>query len=430
VALATVAANRNDGDPIWLLLVGGPGNLKTELLQTLGKLPEVHPVGNITEAGLLSGTSSSEKDRDATGGLLRQVGDFGILVAKDFGSTLSMRRDKRREVLGALREIYDGEWTRTLGTDGGKTLHWKGKVGLLGGVTSVIDTAHSVMASMGERFTLFRMPELDEEEQARAALAHAATGCEIRQELAGAVAEFFANLPEQTPSCPSPEQEARLIQLASLLAKCRSSVIRDGWRREIELIEAPEAPTRIAIVLGLLRGGLEVIGCEEGEVWKILQKVALDCMPVVRRALLDQMATDPEVRWTVTDLREGVGYPETTTRRHLEDLEAHGVVVRHGDLPPVDLWQLTEWTRSRLAALKEPFGAPPGGAAGPEPEDAASADNATEASPGPVARGVPEKSPAPVSIPEKSPPTLLSIKAQGDISETQANAGHATNRER
>src|SRR5262245_3493406 len=42
------------------------------------------------------------------GGLLRQIGDFGILALKDFGSILSMRPDAKAELLAALRELYDG----------------------------------------------------------------------------------------------------------------------------------------------------------------------------------------------------------------------------------------------------------------------------------------------------------------------------------
>ena len=132
VTLGTVVANRLPGDPVWVLLVGPPGTGKTELVQSLGGPKDVHPVSNITEAGLLSGTGQTERADDATGGLLRKVGKFGIIAVKDFGSILSMRRDARASVLAALREIYDGSWTRVLGTDGGRTLRWTGKVGLIG----------------------------------------------------------------------------------------------------------------------------------------------------------------------------------------------------------------------------------------------------------------------------------------------------------
>jgi len=59
---------------------------------------------------------------EATGGLLRKLGDHGLLVIKDFTSILSMNRDMRAEVLGAVREVHDGRWSRNVGTDGGQTL--------------------------------------------------------------------------------------------------------------------------------------------------------------------------------------------------------------------------------------------------------------------------------------------------------------------
>ena len=37
-----------------------------------------------------------------------------------------MNRDTRAEVLAALREVYDGRWSRNVGTDGGRTLDWTG----------------------------------------------------------------------------------------------------------------------------------------------------------------------------------------------------------------------------------------------------------------------------------------------------------------
>ena len=47
--LGTVAANRRNGDPVWLLEVAPPGGCKTELLRPLKALPEAHYVGTLTE---------------------------------------------------------------------------------------------------------------------------------------------------------------------------------------------------------------------------------------------------------------------------------------------------------------------------------------------------------------------------------------------
>jgi hypothetical protein len=106
--LGTVAANQLPGDPVWLGLVGPPSSAKTELLNSVSPLPNMVPTATVTMAALLSGVPKKQRAASAKGGLLRQIGSFGYLLLKDFGSVLSMRPEAKAEVLGALREIYDG----------------------------------------------------------------------------------------------------------------------------------------------------------------------------------------------------------------------------------------------------------------------------------------------------------------------------------
>ena len=184
IALGTVAANRVPGDPVWLLLTGPSSSGKTEMLQSLMGLPDMYAASTLTEAALLSGTPAKECAQDATGGLLREIDAFGIIVLKDFTSILSMHRNTRQSLLAALREIYDGAWTRRVGVDGARTLEWKGKVGLIGGVTSAIDSAHAVMSSMGQRFALYRLPVTDAHAQAQCAVEKSGDEQKMRAELA------------------------------------------------------------------------------------------------------------------------------------------------------------------------------------------------------------------------------------------------------
>jgi hypothetical protein len=172
VALGTIASNLIDGDPVWLLEVGAPSSGKTEVVGAFARLDYVHQAATLTEAGLLSGSPKREQASDATGGLLRKVGDFGILVAKDFGSVLSMHQAEQAKVLAALREVYDGSWNRDLGADGGRSLRWRGKCGFLGGCTPTIDRAHGVMGALGERFLLYRVNVDDAVAQGRRRVAN------------------------------------------------------------------------------------------------------------------------------------------------------------------------------------------------------------------------------------------------------------------
>jgi hypothetical protein len=127
--LGTVAANLLPGEPTWLGLIAPPSSAKTELINALIGLPFVVSASTLTPAGLLSGTPQRQQARGAKGGLLKQVSNPGILCLKDFTSILTMRPDAKAEILGVLREIYDGHYVRRLGTDGGRELEWKGKLG-------------------------------------------------------------------------------------------------------------------------------------------------------------------------------------------------------------------------------------------------------------------------------------------------------------
>ena len=353
--LGTVAANLMEGDPVWLLLIGPPGGGKTELLQPLRSLAHVHMTSTLTEASLLSATPAKDKARDASGGLLRNIGDFGILLCKDFTSVLAMNRDTRACVLAALREIYDGSWTRHVGVDGGRTLKWQGKLGLIGACTSVIDNHHAVIASMGERFIMFRLPAIDEDKVAGRALEHQGNEPAMRKELERAVGGLFGNKPDLPAPALDPAEKSRIVALATLAVRCRSAVERDGHTREVELIPEAEAPGRLALALSRLLAGVSAIGASRLDAWRVVSKVALDSLPALRLRVIHMLAGAAGTVDTTT-IANRVRYPTQTTRRALEDLTAHGVVRRISRGPgKPDLWRLSDWTVKKCSDAEITF---------------------------------------------------------------------------
>ena len=118
-----------------------------------------HITSTISSEGALLAASKRGKgklSKLSTGGLLRRVGDHGVLIIKDVTSILSMDRNVRAGVLAALREIYDGRWERNVGASGGMTLTWTGRITIIGAVTTAWDVAHGVIAAMGDRFVVIR----------------------------------------------------------------------------------------------------------------------------------------------------------------------------------------------------------------------------------------------------------------------------------
>lgn len=353
-ALGAAAANMLPGEPVWLLLVGSPGSGKSEILQSLRSLPDVHPTATLTEAGLLSASPKRESTSDSTGGMLAKIGAFGILLAKDFGSVLSLHHDSRAQVLAALREVYDGEWNREVGSNGGRSLHWEGKVGLIAGCTEAIDKHSAVMGTMGERFVMLRLPEADAHEQGLKALKHSKRSAEMRAALTASVATLFESQAKEPPEQTESDEE-RLVNLAVLIVKSRSAVERDGYTREIELIPEPEAPARLAIVLSQLLDGLLTIGAAPDTAWHVVETTAFDSIPKLRRKAMSILVTANGSELSTGDIAEMIGYPLRTTERTLDDLVAHGIaqVNRYGS-GKTTTWQISAEAAEKYAAATSP----------------------------------------------------------------------------
>ena len=336
--LGTVAANLLPGDPVWLGVIGPPSSAKTEILNSTSLLPRVVQAATLSVAGLLSGTSKKQYDKDAKGGLLRQLGDFGIIALKDFGSILSMRPDAKAELLAALREIYDGAWTRHLGTDGGRTLAWRGKVGLLFGATSVIDMHYSVIGAMGDRFLLSRLTPVTQGQFGQA-LKHmgAATG-QMRKELAEAVARLFAGRrPEHQPI--SQDEIERIDRVIMLVVRLRGAVERDRSSREIEAVYGAEGTARIGLTLERLLAGLNTLGVNRKAALDIVEAVAMDSVPPIRRRAYEHLQSATEAETPA--IANAIELPTVTARRALEDLAAYQLVDRISQGPgKPDLWKI------------------------------------------------------------------------------------------
>jgi hypothetical protein len=342
--LGAVAANLLPGDPVWLGIIGPPSSAKTEILNSTSDLPYVQQAATLTPAGLLSGTPNRQRAVGAGGGLLHEIGRFGILVLKDFGSILSMRPEAKAEILAALREVYDGQWTRRLGTDGGRVLSWTGKLGLLFAATNVLDAHHSVIGSMGDRFLICRLVP-DDAKQFGRALAHvgAKTG-QMRKELAEAVASLLAG--RKTEARPIADDEVEQInKTIRLVVRLRGPIERDRYSREVEAIYGAEGTARLGLALERLLAGLDTLGVERAMALKIIKAVALDSAPQLRRHAYELLCRAKDLvgdfqSLSTSEVAEGLRLPTVTVRRVLEDLDAYGLVkrIRQGPGNP-DLWR-------------------------------------------------------------------------------------------
>lgn len=321
--LAVAAAEQLGGDPAWLLVISGSGNAKTETVAALGGAGAFITSTISSEGALLSATAKKERATGATGGLLRKIGARGVLVIKDFTSILSMNRDMRATVLAAMREVYDGKWERNVGTDGGLSLTWEGRLVLIGAVTTAYDTHHAVVAAMGDRFALVRMDSSTGRLAAgRRALGNVTEEPRMRAELAEAVGTLLRSIEPERAELRDPDVDT-LLAVADLVTYARTSVERDHQGNVIDA-HAPEMPTRFAKMLGQVVRGALAIGATRDHALAVAVRVAGDSMPPLRLAILADLLDHPGSR--TSEVQKRLQRPRSTIDRELQALHVLGLL--------------------------------------------------------------------------------------------------------
>lgn len=324
ILLATVIANKLKGDPVWLLIVCASGGSKTELLRGLNKIPNIYALSDLTPQTFLSGMKGDNAS------LLSRIDPYDtIMIMKDFTTVLTMHRDKRQEILGQLREIYDGYIKKAFGT--GETKEWTGKLGFIAGVTTVIDRYQTVNQVLGERFIQYHLVHEDALTLARRSMSNTGDEVQMREEIQNVFADFMAGvvIPEKNPDV-SEKVKNKVIHLATFCVRARSGVFREGYSREIEFVPDPELPTRFTKELMKLASALSLVDRRtDDQNYELIFKVGMDSIPQLRRLIISMMRFDEE--YETSKVSNAVGYPMTSTRRALEELQALALVKRRRD---------------------------------------------------------------------------------------------------
>ena len=354
IALATIVANKAEGDPVWLLLVGAPSTGKSEILRALFGCEGVHPLGGFTANTFASGFEKVKV------GLLETLPSEITLIVKDFGTLLSMRHEDKALILQQLREIYDGEYKKEYGN--GKVVHWKGRMGLLGAVTTNIENYHSVIGELGNRYIFYRCEPNATHRQDIATLALNDEGAEsqMRTEIATAFKKVLDNtLQAKLVTIPN-EIKQGLARLADLTSRLRSPVSRNPYDKTVNYQPDIEGPARLAKAFAKLGKGLSALRgrlvMTSGE-YEVIKRVAMDTVSKRRITIVHYLA-DKDWRRT-KEIASDLAMPQTTTTLELEDLSMIGVLDREPDLKESEeltqntpyKWQLNQNCRILIGQL-------------------------------------------------------------------------------
>ncbi len=331
----TIQANKLEGDPVWLFLVAPPGGSKSELIMSLSSHPMIESTTSLTPHSLVSGASWND-GRDPS---LIPLLNNRILAIKDFTTILTMNQGNRDEVLGILRDAYDGKTEKIFGT--GIKRSYTSKFGIIAGVTNKIEAFGVIHQSLGERFIKVRIAgdrsAITEEEKIRKAISNINSENKMRRELQDAAARAIARpLPKRLPRIPE-SVTTRIVALSQYSAALRGVVDRDRFNGQVQYKPMIEVGTRLAkqymkTCIGIsIHDGLDEV---TEEIYGVVRQTALDTTPDRNEEILKQLwkATrrHKDDSLSTKQVSEKTHLPQATVFRVLEDLKLLRVVRRHG----------------------------------------------------------------------------------------------------
>lgn len=325
VFFGVIFANRLASKPVWLYLVGPASSGKTDLIQAVDGHSTINAQSKITQHTLISGWKNAGKRKTEECSLLPKL-NGKILTIKDFTSMLTMKHETLHDILGVLRDAYDGKVTHTFGT--GETKSFVTKFGVIAAVTNVIDKHKGVLADLGERFLTFRMPDLTEREVHARQMKAATTKNDFEKEKA--ISEAAHMMLDLEPAIPSIHHtQVNLIsRIARFAAIARCAVRRDRYSKEAEFPQA-EVPVRLAKQLTDLARGIAMarqkLRVTNKEV-NLVRKIALHSATYKRLRLIRALLAFSDA--SISDIQTHYPFSTKQVRTDIQDLELLGVINR------------------------------------------------------------------------------------------------------
>ena len=159
-----------------------------------------------------------------------------VMLVQDLTGLITTRREKRDEIFGQLREIYDGRLVKRTGY-----------LGLLGAVTPTYDEDAELHSVLGERFVLYRPRRLNPIAEARAASTRSDGKPDWRRVVADVAERMVRKAVARLDAVRIPEwARAWLIDLARLTAAGRATVARrEGNSKVSRVLPEAEGPARL-----------------------------------------------------------------------------------------------------------------------------------------------------------------------------------------
>ena len=325
IIFGTILANRLDGDPLWMFIVGPPGCGKTEPLMSLTGSPLIMTTTSLTPKALISGANFGGISEPS---LIPKLNNK-VLIVKDFTTILSMNFQARDEIFGILRDAYDGRIEWYFGT--GLYRVYESRFGMLAGVTHIIERYNSAHTALGERFIHYKVRRKGTIDVGADIIDRALRNMTYETKMRKAlslVAKQVLDYPvdgSMVQNMLTDTFKIKLRKLAQLIASMRASISREKYTGEIHYKPIAEIGTRLAKQFCKLAFGIALFRHSKtvtDEHFRIVTKVARDTAPGRVEEAIRQMFLHYEKDKFVgiSEIADWTRLPGQTVRAIMQDM--------------------------------------------------------------------------------------------------------------
>lgn len=314
VVLAVALSRKLEGIPIWLILVGPSGDMKSVQLNSM-RDDHTYVLHNLTSKTLVNGFKDKKKYPDLALELDRKT-----IIIPDMAQILKLPPIEKGELWGQLRDLYDGLAGKVSGL-GSRAKYENLKITLIAGSTPSIDGQILVHQDLGTRELIYRTKgNINKVKSMEKCFYNEEFEEKISKELRDLTSEFL----EQTEIIReeiSPESYKKLMNISTYITYMRATAEIDSYTSELRNLVYPEEPTRIAKQLKRLYICLKSLSKDypDDRAFKILNHIAKSSAFPVRIKIFEYLLNN-KLEKSTSEISDIFHIGKKTAQRELATL--------------------------------------------------------------------------------------------------------------
>lgn len=299
VLAVSLSCNIKGESPIWLILVGASGDMKSVQLNAI-KGYNTFFLHKFTSKTLVNGFKDKEKFPDLAPKL-----NGKIIVIRDMAPLLKLNPTEKGEIWGQLRDLYDGFAGASSGM--GMNVNYENiDTTLLAGSTPSIDGQILIHQDLGTRELIYRTEGNKNKKNAMSkCMDNEEIEKKITKELNEITLSFLESRLIKRDFIPE-EIRNEIMRVAEYLSLMRATAEIDGYEKSLRGNVIPEEPTRIVKQLKKIYICLISLADDypEERALEILWHIARSSASQIRIELVDFFINNPKGEFSTSRLAE------------------------------------------------------------------------------------------------------------------------------